>query len=308
MENTLRRLNIKLEESKQPTDNEKSVDNIDEGKKNSSVDNNEENILSELQEALKSNSLLENKIVALQEKLSACYTRESKQEDEIETYKKAISKLSKSANRVSTLEEKLKIVSNRLNETNNLVKDRESKISNLTEKLNSSISIKNSLKESVNRTNDKIQILTERYNSEIDKREFEIQKLSEDLAELQKDSKLKQSDYRSKLEKANKLVEKYKNIANKAVDRYIESQAVKLGVNSNEIKNKLPSSYTFNDIDTICEDLQEYKLSMNKLPFRNLTENFNMKVTSPKQELPIPAGNFDDDIDEGLMSLAGLNK
>ena len=45
---------------------------------------------------------------------------------------------------------------------------------------------------------------------------------------------------------------------------------------------------------------------MNKLPFRNLTEKYDMKVTSPKSELPIPASKFDDDIDDGLISLAGL--
>ena len=46
---------------------------------------------------------------------------------------------------------------------------------------------------------------------------------------------------------------------------------------------------------------------MNRLPFRKLTENVKkMEVTSPEPNLPTPAGKFDDDIDEGLLSLAGL--
>ena len=91
------------------------------------------------------------------------------------------------------------------------------------------------------------------------------------------------------------------------MDKYIDSQALKLGISSNEIKNKLPSSYSFNDIDSICENLQEYKLNMSKLPFRKLTENIqNVKITSPKQDPIIPASGFEDDIDDGLLALAGL--
>ena len=45
---------------------------------------------------------------------------------------------------------------------------------------------------------------------------------------------------------------------------------------------------------------------MSKLPFRKLTENTQLKISSPKIDLPIPASNFDDEIDDGLISLAGL--
>ena len=58
-----------------------------------------------------------------------------------------------------------------------------------------------------------------------------------------------------------------------SVDRYIKSQAVRLGVSVNEIKNRLNESYTFDDIDEVCESLQSYKLNMSKLPFASLKEN-----------------------------------
>ena len=314
MENTLRRLNIKLEESKeQPTSKKKEVDDIDEVKGDTSVDNNEDDIVTELQEALNSNQKLENKIVQLQEKLSACYTRESEQENEILKYKKVISNLVPSVKKVKALEEKLSGISKKLDTANNSIKDRDNKISTLNEKLSSSIESNNSLDISIKRNETKFRSLQERYQNEIDRRDEELDKkedeinsLNESLLELKKDIELNKSNYSSKIDKANKLVEKYKRIANKAVDRYIESQALKLGADVNEIKNKLPASYTFDDIDTICENLQEYKLNMNRLPFRNLAENYIMKVTAPKTKLPIPAGNFDDDIDDGLISLAGL--
>lgn len=307
MENTLKRLNIKLDESSaQSTLQEKVIDNIDEGMKNSSVDNTEEHILSELQESLQANQKLQNKIIELQEKLSACYTRESDQEDEIAKYKNVISKLTLSVNRVKGLEEKLDNVNNKLTLCEATLSKKDKIITKLTNDISSIDASRKSLTESVNDNANKLKVLTEKYSTVIESKNKEIESLHENLAELQKDTELKKSDYNNKLDKANKLVERYKKIAKKAVNKYIESQSVKLGVSINEIKNKLPSSYTFEDIDKICEDLQDYKLSINKLPFRTLTENYNMKVTSPKSDLPIPANKFDDDIDDGLMSLAGL--
>jgi hypothetical protein len=40
-----------------------------------------------------------------------------------------------------------------------------------------------------------------------------------------------------------------------------------IGVSTDEIKNRLNENYSFKDIDNICENLQSYKLSINKLPF-----------------------------------------
>ena len=119
---------------------------------------------------------------------------------------------------------------------------------------------------------------------------------------------LKNKEYSQRLSKANTLVEKYKSIANKAVDRYIESKALMLGVSKQEIKNKLSESYTFDEIDSICESLKEYKLSMNNLPFRTLklNENIQVKATPSKNENILPADNFGDEVDEQLMNLAGL--
>jgi hypothetical protein len=51
------------------------------------------------------------------------------------------------------------------------------------------------------------------------------------------------------LSKANELVEKYKGVATKAVNKYIELQAVKIGISPDKIKQKLSENYSFNDID-----------------------------------------------------------
>ena len=134
-------------------------------------------------------------------------------------------------------------------------------------------------------------------------------KLLEQISTLKKDAEMKKTEYSHKLEQANKLVEKYKKVANKAVERYIESQADKIGVSAKEIKNKLPESYTFNDIDSICEDLQSDRLTLSKLPFstskNNLNESIKINVTPSKNESIMPGETFnaDDEIDEMLKSL-----
>jgi hypothetical protein len=132
------------------------------------------------------------------------------------------------------------------------------------------------------------------------------QTLTENIEELKKDSAIKHSEYTKKLSKANQLVERYKKMANDSVIRYIDSQAIRLGVTSNEIKNRLSEGFSFDDIDMVCEELQAYKLNISKLPFDiSKTKNVRMKVTESKEPIK-PANRFSDEIDDQLKSLAGL--
>ena len=156
----------------------------------------------------------------------------------------------------------------------------------------------------ISNLNESIEQLIEAKNS----MQNDNMKLLEQISTLKKDLALKKTEYSQKLEQSNKLVEKYKKVANKAVEQYIELQADRIGVNAKEIQNKLPESYTFQDIDSICEDLQSYKLTLNKLPFstaKSLNENLRMNVTSSKNESILPGETFnaDDEIDEMLKSL-----
>ena len=108
----------------------------------------------------------------------------------------------------------------------------------------------------------------------------------------------------SKISQANTLTEKYKSIAKTAVDRYISLQAKRLGVGVEEIRNRLNENYSFNDIDSVCETLQNYKLTVNSLPF-NVTSNKPVKMTiKESKETIVPVNNddnrFDDEIDSTL--------
>ena len=89
-------------------------------------------------------------------------------------------------------------------------------------------------------------------------------------------------------------------------DFQFAQEAIRIGVTPEEVKNRLPQSYTFKDIDAICEDLQSYKISVNKLPFR-MNENIKVKTTESKHEPILPANVVtDDDVDSSLIEMAGL--
>ena len=101
---------------------------------------------------------------------------------------------------------------------------------------------------------------------------------------------------------------KYKNIARKSVDKYISNQARRLGISSNEIKNRLPESYSFSDIDSICEDLQEYKVNINNLPFstnNRLREDVGIRASNVSNRTLVPV---EEEVDELTLRLAGITK
>ena len=92
------------------------------------------------------------------------------------------------------------------------------------------------------------------------------------------------------------------------MDKYIKSQAVRIGVKEEDIKKRLNESYSFNDIDKACEDLQSYKLNVNSLPFRvgeKLPSAKKMRIIESKEviEPTLDTHNFDDDIDETLLNI-----
>ena len=75
----------------------------------------------------------------------------------------------------------------------------------------------------------------------------------------------------------------------------------------NEIKNKLPESYSVEDVDSVCESLQNYALNISKLPFNVEKTKVRVKVQESRRDpLKLVQSSDGDDIDDSLMSLAGL--
>ena len=277
-------------------------ESLDENKNIAGDDNTA--ILEELQKALDLNKKLDEKITSLQEKLSVSYAKEMKLAEQIDGYKSRITKLSKSTNEVRVLNEKL----NKVTQTKETSDARNKTLSEAINSKNKSIK---KLNESVKEQAEKIEALTNKLNESVSKLKKQTEHNEELITEnatLKKDIFQLKESYSDKLDKNNQLIEKYKNIARKSVDKYISNQARRLGISSNEIKNRLPESYSFSDIDSICEDLQEYKVNINNLPFstnNRLREDVGIRASNVSNRTLVPV---EEEVDELTLRLAGITK
>lgn len=302
MEETLRDLNIDYSDSL----NESNNTSNDTAAKDSGAE-----LLKTLQESLLAKEQAEAKITELQEKLSVCYAKEASMEEDLNKYKIAVRNLTESTKSMKILEGKVKSLTEELESKNseilkesNNCKDLANKKSLVETKNNSLLEKLSDKTQKLEKANLTIKSLTEELDSYKKTSDEEKASLVEKYETIKKDLKVKQTEYNNKLSNTNALVEKYKSTAQKAVNKYIESKATILGISLNEVLNKLPKNYSFNDIDSICEDLSNYHLQMNSLPF-NVSSVKNVSITEGKKlnelfKSPLSDG---DDIDDSLLRL-----
>ncbi len=290
--------------------------NIDATADDSAAIDDGADVIRDLQQSLKEKKALEAQVAQLQEKLSVCYAKETELKEMTEKYKSAMFKLSSANKTAEALRKRVSSLTENLKAKETLLAEKDEAIEGLREGLDkatsSEASIKKNLSESVTQKDatikklqSQVKTLTESAKTAKAESDKECNALKESIEDMKKDSAIKRSEYSEKINKATKLTEKYKSIAKLAVDKYIDSQALKLGVKSVEIKNKLPEGYSFDDIDNICEELQSYKISLNKLPFDiAVGKKVRVAVTESKEPI-LPANRLDDEIDSSLQFLAG---
>lgn len=298
MQESLKNLNLEYT-------SEKSIDNSET---NIAANNDGADVVKELQESLLAQQKLETKITELQEKLSVCYAKEAKYEDDLNKYKSAVRNLSDQVKDAKALKIKIENLNEELNKKDLAIKDEQDKSKRILEKQRIGIDRQSSLTEQLstkgkelNDANKHINYLMEQLKQVNIAKENETQKLQEDLAEVKKNLTIKTTEYSNKLSKSNSLVEQYRKTARTAVNKYIESKAIMIGVTKEEIINKLPSNYSFNDIDTICENLADFNLKVSNLPF-DLGRVKKASITESKENSIIKQ-NSDDIIDESLITL-----
>lgn len=317
IEETLNELNIQYQSTADAIASASVDDALDIDAKNESTAANDDGagVIKDLQEALKENQLLQSKIAKLQESISVCYAKETETKELNEKYNTSIKQLSEMIKTTDSLKKRVSLMSQKVDEQTKALEDKDRELSMLHERLKSNISkniqAKKSLSENLSSKDSELETLKgeiKRLKESAKGAEKEntarLIKLQEQLEESKKDSAIKLSDYNKKLTRANELTEKYKSIAKNAVDKYINSQAVRLGISSQEIKNKLTAGYTFNDIDRVCEDLQKFKVNMSKLPFDvSASQKIKAKVTESKEPI-LPTTGMDDEVDDSLIDLA----
>jgi len=306
MQETLDTLKIDYSSSKE-SDNIVVTDNKDSSESDEAVNNGSDELLKSLQEAVKSKSGLEASLLELQNKLAVSDAKVGKLEEELSRYKSTTVRLSNLAKESKELKKTVSVLEEKLEVKTRVIKTQRAKIETLNE------SVKDSqvgLQESASKKDQEIKKLNESLtslkneNSEINQK---IRTLSESLNESKELLETQKKEITSKLSKTEKLAENYKKIANDTVRRYIESKATMLGVSANEIKNRLNETYTIDDIDKICEELQSYALNISKLPF-SVGRKVKVKVTESKNEYLRPGSDMDDEIDDSLLTLANLKK
>jgi hypothetical protein len=301
MQETLNNLNIGF-------NSEKSED-----KSNIAANNAGATLVKELQESLLAKQKAEAQVLELQEKLSVCYAKEAKYEEDIVKYKSTIRNLSESASNVKALQNKIEVLNESLVQKDELIKKEKLKNAQFMQTQNLNDIKKSKLTENLNSKNAELKEALNK-NTLLEKKMLNLKsdfqqkenQLNESLAEVKKNLTIKTTEYNNKLTNANKLIEQYRRTAKTAVNKYIESKSIMLGVTSQEIKNKLPENYSFDDIDKICESLSDYKLNLSKLPINLSSSNMRVKVTESKETIGPLKYNDADDYDDSLLSLAGL--
>ena len=272
------------------------------------VDNGTE-LVENLQKALVENSQLSKQVVALNEKLSVSYTKEVKLNEEIDNLKATVAQLSADVKKKEALSARVSALAEKLQRVTQIADERQQMLEGCQNKLRALSTNRSALKESISSKESSISALNEevstlkrqlKHSEESHKQDKEH--LTEELSQLKTDSAVKNSEYAKKLSAANELVEKYRNIAKTSIDKYISSRAVTLGVSTEEIKNRLSESYSFKDIDAVCESLRNYKMNMSKLPF-NIGNSKIQRVTMKEDTSTKRFQNPDDVIDDSLLEL-----
>ena len=297
--------------------------NIQKGSEKEEADNDGDDLVTELQETLLKNADLEKLVKNLQERLSVCYAKEKRHEGQIGTYKSSIKSLQENTKKATSLEVKIKYLEEELEKCKSRIEKKDSRITFLNESLNEQVK-ENDLKEK--RISD-IKSLTREMTAKIKSLQEELENSKESkvssigalkesyskkeesykskIGDLQKDSLIKQKQLEEKLSKLNEEVDRYKAIAKKAIDKYVTEKANALGISADDVKNRLGKSYSFNDINSICESLSSNKIAIERLPFRTSQINHMSSVKESLPEKPsinqFQDGDYVDDQLLGLM-------
>lgn len=275
----------------------KSVEDIDDEevqKDEPEVEDNEsDELLEQLQKLLKENSNLKDGIKNLQSEKAVSGAKVSKLNEELNRFKSIAASAGKKALELKSSESK----------TNGLIDENKS------------------LKEQLEKKTKQVELQESRISKLTESRETLTNKAAEDLVEIKKlkeslettktNSNKKLTEANERIIKAKKLIEKYKFLAHDTAERYIERRATALGISKNEILNRLNESYTLDDVDKLCEELQDYSLNISKLPFAfDKPGKAKVRIREDRSRDPLRNldNQYDDDVDDYLLDLAGLKK
>lgn len=299
MEETLKQLNIDYIDKalNEEANTRKSVRNRKVSSKATTAGNaGVEEAIKSLQESVKLTQSLQAQVKALQEKLSVCNAKETRLMESLQQMKRENQSLKNDLESVNSRADELET---QLDEKSQLVESQNKQIRVLTKRCDVQSRSQKSINESMSQNKDEVHRLNEQLNTS----RKTINDLKESLEVAKQDTVIKDKEMSRKLTHAQSLIEHYQKVAQAAIDKYINSRAKMLGISSSDIKNRLTEGYSFKDIDNVCEELGNYQLNVNSLPF-NAKKPVKVKLTESKEPI-LPKSRLDDEIDADLLSLAG---
>ena len=276
---------------------EKSVDDINDEEVQKDepevADSESDELIEQLQTLLKENVNLKDEIKKLQSEKAVSGTKVNKLNEELDRFKSIAASAGRKALELKSSESK----------TNSLIDENKS-LKEQLEKTKKQVELQETR---ISKLNESKETLTNKATENSD----EIKKLKESLETTKQNSNRKLTEANEKIIKAKKLIEKYKSLAHETADRYIERRAIALGINKNEILNKLNESYTLDDVDKLCEELQDYSLNISRLPFAfDKPGKAKVRIREDRSRDPLQNidNQYDDEVDDYLLDLAGLKK
>ena len=297
------------EEKDSDEDDESDEEDEDEDDDEEALDKGSEDLIQNLQEALKSKVDLEKLVKTLKEKLAVSDAKVIELTEECDRFRSSITRLASLAksskdlqNNVNELQESLKV-------KDQTIEDQKTRIMRLVESKKESVRTSSTLNESINAKNDELRALNESVENLKTKYENKFKQLREQVIKESAEAEKKATQLNESLSKATALKESYKKLANQAMNMLIEERATQLGLTSQDIKRKLGASYTISDVNTVCEELKRYQLNISKLPF-NVDRKVNVRVNEGISKAAVnraaSSQGEDDDVDDSLIRLANL--
>lgn len=270
------------------------------------VDDGSGELIASLTEALRSKSELEAKVQSLQEQLAVANDKVDAVNEELGRNKDSLAAAEEANGKAEEASERADRLQEELDAKDRTIDALKSRIRGLVESKRVSVEGAKSLNESIRKKDLEMKSMCESLDVVKSGYEKRIAALNESVAKLREDSAAKAAEQADALARMTKSRDDYKKVAGTVVNRYIESKATTLGVKPDEIRNRLPESYTVSDIDSVCEELQSYALNISKLPF-SVDRKVKVKVHESADGPIVRRSDIDvDDVDESLYRLAGM--
>ena len=285
-------------------DKEEEEDKVDEA-----LDKGSEDLLNNLQEALKGKLDLEKLIKTLKEQLAVSDAKVNELTEECNRYKSSIARLATVAKSSKDLQKSVDDLNESLKSKEQTIADQKARIARLAQSRKESVKESLTLNESVSAKQKELETLNESVESLKKDYEAKFKQIREQVINESAQAKKKEDQLNESLTKANALKESYKKLANEAMNMLIEERATQLGLTAKDIKRKLGASYTIADVNTVCEELKRYQLNVSKLPFsidRKVGVRVNEAVSKSAINRAASKEFEDDEVDDGLMRMANL--